>query len=31
MLNKLALYANSERGQVAILLFVTGFALGYIL
>ena len=31
MLTKLALYANNERVQVAILLFVTGFTLGYIL
>ncbi len=31
MLNKLALYCNSEHVQVMILLFVVGFTLGYIL
>ena len=31
MLNKLALYCSSEHGQFHLLLFVTGFALGYVL
>lgn len=31
MLNKLSQYCASEQGQVHLLLFITGFTIGYIL